>query len=147
MEMKWVKLKLPLTDLLFSSSPAEAIPLGFAAAVLVAALAGPMWPLVASNSRLLRLRLEEAAIPPPTPTPGAAIEVLPGKRPAAAAMPLLVEAGIAPPWSGAQLKILRYREVADGQERPGAATPLRLPSLILDDVDEHSDFGLRWRIG
>ena len=27
------------------------------------------------------------------------------------------------------------------------ATPLRLPYLILDDVDEHSGFDLRWRIG
>ena len=58
------------TDLLFSSSPADValpIPLGLAAAELVAMLDDPRWPLVASNSRLLRLRLEEAAIPPPPP--------------------------------------------------------------------------------
>ena len=77
-----------------------------------------MWPLAASNSRLLRLRLEEAAIPPP-PGAVAVIEVLPGKRPAAEAMLLLVDAGIV----------------------------AQLPYLILDDVDEHSGFDLRWRIG
>lgn len=91
------------TDLLFSSSPADValpIPLGLAAAELVAMLDDPRWPLVASNSRLLRLRLEEAAIPPPPPMGAvAAIEELPGKRTAPAAMLLLVEAGIAPPSS------------------------------------------------
>ena len=78
-----------------------------------------MWPLAASNSRLLRLRLEEAAIPP-SPGAVAVIEVLPGKMPAAEAMLLLVDAGIV----------------------------AQLPYLILDDVvDEHSGFDLRWRIG
>ena len=75
------------------------IPLGLAAAELVATPDGPMWPLEASSSRLLRLRLEEAAMPPPTPTPapGAPIEVLPAeeKRPAAEPRALLVDAGIA----------------------------------------------------
>ena len=74
------------------------IPLGLAAAELVATPDGPMWPLEASSSRLLRLRLEEAAMPPPTPpTPGAPIEVLPAaeKMPAAEPRALLVDAGIA----------------------------------------------------
>ena len=85
------------------------MPLGLAAAELVARLGGPMWPLAASNSRLLRLRLDEAAIPPP-PGAVAAIEVLPGKRPAAEAMLLLVDAGIV-----AQLENMRWREIADGR--------------------------------
>ena len=64
-----------------------------AAAELVATLEeGPKWPLVASSSRLLRLRLEEAPRPLPPP-PGAVTAE--GKIPAAEAMLLLVEAGIA----------------------------------------------------